>query len=119
MSPKHLFVYGTLKPGFRAWRIIQDRVKNPVEDVLIGFKMYSINGMFPGLKYTGNPEDKVMGYTVLMNGENLLKDTDSYEGYPYLYNREQHLTNNQIPVWVYTFNQDVKEDWLVKTGTWN
>lgn len=87
--PKHektcnLFVYGTLKKGFRAHFVLKDS-KYLGERTITHFKLINL-GRFPGLVH-GNEDDRVTGELYEIK-EELLETLDAYEGVPDLYTRE-------------------------------
>jgi len=113
----NVFVYGTLKAGFRnhsfltgARRVIQTPV------VLGGFKMYSIGGYYPAaVRGEGEITGEVYGVRTLAG-------LDRLEGNGFLYKREREPIIipevGMIEAWIYLFNLSVVGFEEVPSGCW-
>src|SRR5579859_790866 len=102
-----LFVYGTLRKGERAFRMMEGSTS--LGEGTIQGAIYHL-GAFPGLKLTG--DSVVVGELYEVEG---LHKFDHYEGYPIMYERKKVPVQvkglaDPVEAWVYTFNYPVKED---------
>lgn len=114
-----LFLYGTLrKEGSRGDIPVQYNSKELGRGTLQGARMYTIQGQFPGLKLTSNPDDTVYGEVIEIVQYDLPRLLDHIEGYPFLYDRQVVKLSDGTDAWVYTFNRDVHEDDYIKSGDW-
>lgn len=127
-----IFVYGTLRPDASSWGIIGNGAKategggTPTESrakvlgraSLQGAVLYDINGGFPGLVVTDNPDDVVRGYCLEITDHSLPAALDRYEGYPMLYDRREVTLVDGTLAWVYTFNYPTDKYSIVEGGDW-
>lgn len=119
-----VFVYGTLKQGFRLHRVLMENGRNSVflgEDTICGFKMLNL-GAFPGIVPTSDPMDTVFGEVYVVSDETL-EVLDDVEGVPYLYTRESVVTEaGRHEVFVYQFaratEKSMKDYDVVEGGEW-
>ena len=109
-----VFVYGTLKSGQHANRILQHHAEFICEDKIEG-SLYHL-GAFPGFKAEGS--SLVSGEVYEITDEKLLGMLDEYEGYPTLYDRVKMRTERGYFAWVYVFKRKVNEDCLIEEGVW-
>lgn len=122
-----LFVYGTLRSGESAERLVAPGSDYIGEDKINGM-IYSLGG-FPGLKVrechgdtnvsTFNPEAPVVvGDIFCLRSDTVACDLDRYEGYPSLYDRIMVKTEAGIQVWCYIYNGRVYPEQLIESGDW-
>lgn len=101
----HVFVYGTLRPGFGNHRLIEDAKHVNTVSVALPFKMYSL-GAFPVLINISNETtDKyyITGDIFKVNDQQL-KAMDQLEGHPHFYVRAVFDVAG-IPCWIYHMNE--------------
>lgn len=118
-----LFVYGTLRPGERMdlsnERIGGGIVKHEGRSRING-AIYNL-GSYPGAAVEGgsfDPKDKsIIGDVFEIIDERAVAFLDTYEGYPYLYDRKETETEDGLTVWVYTYNNELPEQ-PIKSGDW-
>lgn len=114
-----LFVYGTLRPGERAWDMLRGSVRLVhVNAALAGARMYSINDRFPGAVLGAPADDVIIGDLFEITNKDLPHRLDNYEGYPQMYDRKKVTTLDGIEAWVYTFNYPVDEFERIESGNW-
>jgi gamma-glutamylcyclotransferase (GGCT)/AIG2-like uncharacterized protein YtfP len=121
-SRTYLFVYGTLKSGFR--NRYARRLRR--EARLLGRahmpgRLYRIH-WYPGMRKPLDPKDLVTGELYrLLQPSKTLEALDGYEG-EHHYRRELHratLENGQqVRAWVYMYLQPRPEDCRVVSGEW-
>ncbi len=115
-----LFVYGTLKIGFRNYKILEDR------SAYLGWhktpEIYTLKdlGYFPGLELNGS--HSIQG-EVYQLGDDVLKDVDFLENYPHMYDRME-IETMWGPAWMYYISP--KSAWygrgndkIIEDGIWN
>lgn len=122
-------VYGTLRRGERADLHSSQKsfeAQFVCDDRLQGY-MYNL-GSYPGLKdvadwdHEGKYEDgndyPVVVEVFKIKDDSLVTILDHYEGYPYLYDRCEIITERGHKVWVYTYNSPCKAADLIPSGDW-
>lgn len=117
MNPQvgdRLFVYGTLLPGAKNYRILEGKTELLGEARLEDAALYNL-GWFPGLKYKVG--HTVLGQLLTITNEKLPRELDSYEGYPRLYDRQKVKTSGG-EAWVYIFNDEVSDEQIIPGGDW-
>lgn len=100
-----MFVYGTLKRGFRNHHLIKNS-KFIGDGVIKGYAMYDL-GSFPGIKKDENEEVKGEVFEI---DQNTLKRVDQLESEGYLYIRTRadvHLEGEIIKAATYVYNRGV------------
>lgn len=123
MEPQLLFVYGTLKEGFRLNYALEGMVKRGTAFTL--GTLYDL-GPFPALKLGG--DRAVIGELYEITPE-VLRRTDSIEGYVPKHTEESLYIRVECRVgmldgrhsydaWTYEFNQDLGDAPVVESGTW-
>lgn len=130
MFSEFVFVYGTLRRGERAERMLD--AKSGASEYLhqdyINGRMYHLGG-YPGVKTdTYDKFDpsgpKVLGEVYLVKSPSIITILDHYEGYRPddpsngLYNKIQVRTKKGRTVWVYTYNDRVTDEQFIETGDW-
>lgn len=132
---EYIFVYGTLRKGERADLSREQShfsAQFVGEDRIAGV-LYNL-GSYPGVKNASDFENSaipaagveagsslsetITGEVFRARDDSLGQVLDAYEGFPYLYNREQVTTENGRLVWVYTYNDDVPAEKLIPSGDW-
>ena len=125
-DPKHLFVYGTLRPGL-APPVIAD-----VVDVLpvtgpatVPGRLYSL-GAYPGCVLDDNGDRVVHGVLLEITDPAILERLDWYEGYAAhdasgsLFTRTTCRattpSGGQVFSWIYVYNRDVSRARLIQGG---
>lgn len=122
-----VFVYGTLRKGERAARMLEGDAEYIGNDRING-NMYHL-GAYPGFKdpsldSKGEPipfdpnKPSILGEVHYVRTHALTAVLDAYEGFPYLYTRCVVLTAKDRPVWVYVYRNPVTQDQLIETGDW-
>ena len=117
LKPKagdNIFVYGTLRPGMRAYYMLEGKTEHIGQTTLPGAAMYSLGG-FPGVKEEKN--STVIGDILKVTDESVFSCLDQYEGYPHFYNRKL-LDTPEGPAWTYLFQGDVTDSMRVMSGNW-
>lgn len=109
-----IFVYGTLMRGQANGLDLNPMARFVAEDFLSG-SLYKI-GWYPG--FVPNDDGLVMGEVFEILDENLSSMLDAYEGYPWLFDREQIKTLDNRLVWVYIYQSDLPVDSKVPSGSW-
>lgn len=130
MNKVPVFVYGTLKKGFRANNILED-CEFIGKEVIKGFSMYNYMDKFPFIVRTDNKEDIVCGEIYLVPIDKIAYELDIYEGYnPYalenLYIREvidlsvvgSGIYKNKCFVYV-QYPQGIDYHKRIESGEWN
>ena len=122
--PDIVAVYGTLRYGGSANGLMEG-CKYLGRGVLTG-SLYNL-GPFPGYK------EKTSGYVIvdlyrLPSSGGKLESLDKYEGYfpsdpkQSLYTRIAVTAHDKgdaaVEVWAYEYNNEVNEEWLIKSGDW-
>jgi len=110
----YLFTYGTLRPGCRAYGMIQGGTELLGRSTLPQAALYSLGG-FPGLKL--GRDSTVIGALLEVTDASVFTTLDRYEGHPEFYTREL-LETMDGPAWVYVYQGDVKEDSRIMSGDW-
>ena len=99
-----IFVYGTLRKGARAFDfyLAGDDTKHVGQTTIRG-DLYDM-GWYPGIINAGVPEAGTVVGDVFEVTQETLASLDSYEGYPYLYRRDEIMTDDGQIVQTYVFN---------------
>ena len=106
---KHLvFVYGTLKKGYRNHRLLANQMFIGHATTINKYKLYDL-GAFPGMVEVKNG-DKVRG-ELWMVDSHTMRALDYLEGVPLLYQRKlvQLASHPDIEVETYIFQGNVSE----------
>lgn len=107
-----LFVYGTLKHGFRNHHFLKDATQ--LEDYsLEGADLLHLGG-FPGLVWGTRTVHGEM-YEIT---EDMLPALDRLEGVPYLYVREWVYEHRDFDFLIYLFNQATGKEKIIESGRW-
>jgi gamma-glutamylcyclotransferase (GGCT)/AIG2-like uncharacterized protein YtfP len=82
-----LFVYGTLAPGGRAFRLVAGHVERAAEDRVTG-RLYDTGHGYPGARFDPAPEPStvhgwVLGLRAGPDVDALLERLDEFEGHEY------------------------------------
>ena len=109
-----VFVYGTLRPGCRAYYMLEGRTELIGRSTVGNAALYSL-GAFPGLKLDEN--STVTGALLKVTDESVFARLDQYEGYPHFYDRKL-LDTPEGPAWTYVFQGDVKDEDKIMSGDW-
>lgn len=123
---KHLFVYGTLKPGGPFYPAIEDFVLDERGATVMGY-LYDTGLGFPSIAIDDKGME-VKGIALMVADEHwdaLLQETDWIEGYPALYDRLETFAflgqNDElspaIPVTVYVGDKELNKH-LISKGEW-
>ena len=117
MSTK-LFVYGTLKRGFRAHDMLQrwNAVFLGEAKTVPKYQLYKV-GWFPGMVCDEAQKGGVVGELFQITKETFAA-LDRYEGAPNLFKREQILLDTGEEVTAYLFNQEYEALERVESGEW-
>lgn len=101
--PDRVFVYGTLMPGRRAWRLMAPHVTGaPVEAWLPG-RVHDTGRGYPAL-VRGGPGRARGAVLTLADPPAALPALDAYEGPEYRRQRAvAHTAGGRLPVWVWTW----------------
>jgi gamma-glutamylcyclotransferase (GGCT)/AIG2-like uncharacterized protein YtfP len=127
-----IFVYGTLRQGERADLSASQShfsARFVGEDRITG-EIFNI-GSYPGLtliqetkedelirKFVPDWFPAVIGEVFKAMDSSLGDVLDAYEGYPYLYDRTEVVTEHGRKVWVYTYNGAVTSEMVIPSGDW-
>lgn len=115
-----VFVYGTLRPGERAFDRYMKSCEHLGQDRILG-NIYDL-GSCPGLKTTTRTfntfDPAVVGDVFVIPDERTAQALDYYEGYPNLYTRILTNTESGVQVWVYVYNGHASEGALIPSGDW-
>lgn len=119
-----IFVYGTLRKGgkgrsFEGEFLGTDRITG---------KLYDL-GWYPGVREVRgifDPAGPAIVGEIYEISEETFRSLDEYEGcgsdptFPDtgLYYRKQVVTENNVPVWVYIYSQDIPNDCRIVSGDW-
>lgn len=122
---KHLFTYGSLKPGGHFYPRIEPYVLNPREGTVLG-KLYDTGNGWPALRRVYKEEDVAITFGIVYNVQDydmptLMAITDGIEGYPNLFDRDERLINvkgNTVWAWVYFGNQESLFKTRIESGEW-
>ena len=121
---KKVLVYGTLRPGNRAYSLFElDEQTQHLGTVRIPGSMYHLGG-FPGVKLDGSQPGVVCDVLEILNPD-VMSLLDHYEGYnednprASLYIRREVDTPEFGPCLVYEFNNDVQQRPKMEDGDWN
>jgi len=113
-----LFVYGTLKRGFRAHDILKQW-----NAVYIGkaktdarYQLYKVN-WFPGMVFDERQQGGVHGEVYEITKETFVA-LDRYEGAPDLFKRQTILLDDGEEATAYIFNRDADDLERVEGGEW-
>lgn len=111
-----IFVYGTLKAGFRLHdylgansAFIANYTTNP------DYTMYNLYNSFPGVVEGGNTA--ITGEIYSVSRQNLVL-LDKLEGYPAHYIRKT-LDTPYGPAWIYLYNKQKENLKKVSSGVWD
>lgn len=117
-------VYGTLRRGERADLHSSQKSFEAqfVCDDRIAGELFNL-GSYPGVKNVssviqGEDLPAVVVEVFKIKDDSLVTILDHYEGYPYLYDRCEVVTERGHKVWVYTYNSPCKSDDLIPSGDW-
>lgn len=116
-----IFVYGSLKRGFRLDPYLSNY---PIANVgrVRGAAIYDL-GWFPGLRFVTDQQSSVEGEVYYVD-DHTLRVLDRVEGAPSLYTRTSvtvHVDGDSQMlegVDTYVYNGDVSEQMLVEDGVW-
>lgn len=124
---KYLFIYGTLMPE-HAPGVISGAVKKLcyVGTASAQGRLYDL-GEYPGAVLDPSSRTEIRGRLfILPEDESLLKSLDEYEGFnpndpeKSLFAREETTvtleSGQEVPCWIYIYNQDVSEAKLISGG---
>jgi gamma-glutamylcyclotransferase (GGCT)/AIG2-like uncharacterized protein YtfP len=116
--PEHLFVYGTLRSGFRAHHVLAGRAERVGMGRICG-RLYA-TGAYPAAVEAAEPGDRIRGELYRLPTETsreLLRDLDRYEGFvpeapaTSLFVRVEARValedGGRCQAWVYLFNRSV------------
>lgn len=113
-----LFVYGTLKRGFRNHHLIEDGTLVDDHAILGGYRMYNV-GTFPAI-VPDTDDYRVFG-EVWEVPDTRSVQLDRLEGVPHMYRREMlYVFENEqiVQRQVYVWNQPIDGMPEVETGFW-
>lgn len=115
----YLFIYGTLMENSHISLAQQLRLKSHAlgRATVPGF-LYDL-GDYPGLVEDENKSHKVYGQLIEVHDISIIPHLDEYEGVPELYERKLiscSVGDNMVDAWVYVYQQEVKDDQLIKSG---
>ncbi len=120
----NIFVYGSLKPGFKAYNMIKSMVvKEPVAARIINAELYNL-GQFPTVVIDPKIYGTVYGF-VLTGEDSFLSYCDFLEGYPDLFVRKEVeatlMTGGTTRAWVYTIADTggLSQTKKIQGGHWN
>lgn len=120
-----LFVYGTLRIGGTA-----DILSGGTADFVTFLRPDKVNGemfslgAYPGVVLPDGPghfdpgKSSVTGDVLRIDDDDVVPLLDTYEGYPFLYDRCQTELAGGGHAWVYTFNGLGSDDCRVRSGDW-
>ena len=117
----HIFVYGTLRRGERAYETFNlANTTNFVRTTAIKGTMFSLGG-FPGVVCEG--EGTVVGDLLELHDATamaVLRALDGYEGVPHLYTRETVKTACGVDtaVYVYAGRHRYRQEDVIPNGDW-
>ncbi len=124
MNPDYIFVYGTLKKGYRANYMIE-KIARYVDKAKIHGIMYNL-GSYPGILENSN--SFVYGEIYEIKDLDTLKEIDRYEGCDpndpdSLFVRKRTIAfcddESQILAFVYFYNRVVEGSPEIHSGIWN
>lgn len=116
-EPDHLFVYGTLRSGFRAHSVLAQRAQAMGRGWMAG-QLYD-TGSYPAAVGSNVPGERVYGevYRLSSDSAELVSELDRYEGYlPHATDASLFCripaqitieNGNLVDAWVYLFNRPV------------
>lgn len=113
-----LFVYGTLKRGFRAHDMLQrwNAVFLGNATTAPKYQLYKV-GWYPGMVCDESQEGGVHGELFQITKETF-SALDRYEGAPTLFKRSKIFLDNGEEVTAYLYNQDYEVLERVESGEW-
>lgn len=128
-------VYGTLRRGeradlhssqksFEAQFLCDDRITGEIFNLgsYPGFKPFKEGGFDGNAVFTVDRFEGELPAVVVevfkIKDDSLVTILDHYEGYPYLYDRCEVMTEKGHKVWAYTYNSQCKSDDLIPSGDW-
>lgn len=123
----NVFVYGTLKRGFRNDWAMRGCKQVTSKAELPSAWLYNV-GPYPALKHdisNQTPSAFVVGEVYEVNNDQLQR-LDAFEGVPHMYNRiktmcsngEPELDDEELEVYVYVWNQPFDKLELIESGEW-
>ncbi len=116
-----VFVYGTLKPGFGGYRVVEPYVSHMELAYIKGYDLYGKGHGFPSIR-EGNEDSIVEGvvYTVAPISA-AINRLDQFEGVPTLYTREQTdvflADDTHFPAYIYVGQYEGKGE-MIESGVW-
>lgn len=120
-----IFVYGTLRNGERRSLGDHNEVTAFGQDKVQG-ALYDL-GWYPGIKLitTGPKQHEfdpdlpaVHGDLFKVVDESITDILDGYEGHPTLFRRRRMFTANAKLVWVYEYQNEVSDNFIIPGGDW-
>jgi gamma-glutamylcyclotransferase (GGCT)/AIG2-like uncharacterized protein YtfP len=124
ISPKtevnHVFVYGTLRLGERAYQKLENRTEY-VGNYRVPGRIFNL-GSFPGIRLDSPGVFTFCGDLFKIKDEDVLQALDGYEGYREddhagsLYLRKV-IDVHGTPAYVYEFNRDIAAS-PIRSGDW-
>lgn len=115
-----IFVYGTLKKGFRANDMLQKWDADYIGPAKTApqYKLYEVN-WFPGMVFDQDFQDGGVEGELYNVSEEAMRSLDRYEGAPSLFRRDEIELDDGEKVIAYIFNGNTSELKLVENGIWS
>ncbi len=115
MIPRHLFVYGTFKPGHCRWPVLEQFTDgDPIPDSVDG-ELFDTGAGFPAAVI--GSDGSIPGFTVPLDTDSLtlaLEAFDRIEGVGFT--RMTTVTRGQVTVWVYSWAWETDD--LISIASW-
>ncbi len=111
-----LFVYGTLKRGFRAHNILRNANYIGKAKTDARYQLYKVN-WFPGMVFDERQQGGVHGELYEIAKETFVA-LDSYEGAPDLFKRQTIFLDDGEEAIAYIFNKDAHDLERIESGEW-
>jgi gamma-glutamylaminecyclotransferase len=115
-----VMVYGTLRRGQSNFRVMEGGVTFVGNCMMVGAKMFSLGGAFPGVKVDDTLSHAVHGELFIVNDEETIRRMDRLEGHPNFYERQLHKVDTPDEThdaWVYIYQHDTHGE-LIASGDW-
>jgi len=103
-NPALVFVYGSLKKGFRNNKVLGDSKYVGTFKTTTKFKMLDL-GYYPALMLDDVGGNVVLGELYEVSGDTFER-LDQLEGYPHMYDRDIITLSNGSKAWVYFMKKD-------------
>jgi alpha-glucosidase len=121
VTPTHLFVYGTLRPGHARWPILAPFAESDGWDDAVDGRLYDTGRGYPAARFDG-PTGAIAGRTVPLRADTLdrcLEIVDDVEDTVLgLYRRVPVRTRAGVDAWAYEYGSGLDLT-LIESGDWD